>query len=76
MDAEEIRNLKEECRNQIKKDELYDIRNSAKIRAVTSVKSYDEFRDIVDAAHLRPLDKKDKMDSSTKKRLWNQNADV
>lgn len=74
--ADEIKSLKEECKNQIKKDELYDVRNSAKLRAVNAVKSYDEFQDIVDAAHLRPLDKRDKMDSSTKKRLWNQTADA
>lgn len=32
------------------------------------------FRDIVDAAHLRPITKQDKANAKTKNRLWNSAA--
>lgn len=32
------------------------------------------FRDIVDASHLKPISKQDKMNSKTKNRLWNSAA--
>lgn len=59
------------CFDKVKADDLYDLRNDAKLRAVTSTKTYEEFKDIVDAAHLRPLDKHDKQNARTKSRLWN-----
>jgi Dynein attachment factor N-terminus len=40
----EIKQLTEECLNKVKSDNLYMIRNEAKLRAVNSTKSYDEFK--------------------------------
>ena len=41
-------------------DEKYLRENDAKFRAVNQrVGSYEEFRDIVSAAHLKPLERKD-----------------
>uniref|UniRef100_A0A336M0F3 CSON009241 protein n=1 Tax=Culicoides sonorensis TaxID=179676 RepID=A0A336M0F3_CULSO len=70
----ELNNLQSTCLNKIHQDQLYDIRNSAKIRACTTTKTYDEFKNIVDAAHLKPLDKDDKSSAKTKNRLWNSVA--
>lgn len=67
----ELNNLQSTCINKIHQDELYDMRNSAKLRAVKSSKTYDEFKNIVDAAHLKPLDKEDKNKTKTKSLLWN-----
>ncbi|XP_018574473.1 coiled-coil domain-containing protein 103 [Anoplophora glabripennis] len=59
--TENIRNLDmyKELQSSINKEKLYWIRNDAKLRAVVTSQSYDEFRDIVAAAHLKPLSKKD-----------------
>lgn len=62
------------CYAKIKAEELYYLQNDAKLRAVTSTKTYEEFKEIVDAAHLRPLDKFDKQNAKTKSRLWNSMA--
>ncbi|CAG9808642.1 unnamed protein product [Chironomus riparius] len=69
--VKEIQKLTEACLNNLKSDELYRLRNDAKLRAVNSSKSYDEFKDIVDAAHLKPLSRHDKMNSQTNKSRWN-----
>lgn len=103
--VQEIQKLTEICLRNIKSDELYRLRNDAKLRAVNNSKSYDEFkwevdtikfwynakhhflsnttffcylylspyvfRDIVDAAHLKPLSRHDKMNSQTNKSRWN-----
>lgn len=71
MSLTELNNLQSACLSKIQQDELYDVRNSAKLRAVTSTKTYDEFKNIVDAAHLKPLDKHDKNTTKTKNLLWN-----
>ncbi|CAO1419259.1 unnamed protein product [Diamesa serratosioi] len=68
---QELKNLEHQCIERIKSDELYQIRNDAKIRAVNSTKNYDEFKDIVDAAHLKPLSREEKMNSCTKRARWN-----
>lgn len=52
--------LFENLHKAIENDKLYWIRNEAKIRACTTSKNYDEFREIVDAAHLRPVRREDK----------------
>lgn len=50
--------LETELQNAIQEDFKYWRENSAKLRAVNQrVSSYDEFRDIVKAAHLKPLEK-------------------
>lgn len=40
----EIKHLTVECLKQIKSDDLYRIRNDAKLRAVNNTKSYEEFK--------------------------------
>lgn len=40
----EIEHLLQSCLNQIDADQLYEIRNEAKLRAVYSTQSYDEFK--------------------------------
>lgn len=71
MSLAELNNLQSTCINKIHQDELYDTRNSAKLRAIKSSKTYDEFKNIVDAAHLKPLNKDDKNTTKTKNLLWN-----
>ncbi|KAL3288568.1 hypothetical protein HHI36_003007 [Cryptolaemus montrouzieri] len=56
-----------ELQNAIEQDKLYWLRNDAKIRAAVSSKSYDEFREMVAAAHLKALTKEDK---ERKQRSW------
>lgn len=68
----DLENIQEICLRKIKNDELYEVRNLAKIRAVNSVKSYEEFKGIVDAAHLKPLSKEDKNNVPAKNQLWNK----
>ncbi|XP_030387703.1 coiled-coil domain-containing protein 103 [Scaptodrosophila lebanonensis] len=72
--AKELLMLRESCMQSIREGELYQLRNDAKLRAVNTTQSYDEFKDIVDAAHLRPITQKDKADAKTKSRLWNSAA--
>lgn len=44
----------------VEEDAKYQRENDAKFRAVAQrVASYEEFKDIVAASHLKPLDKKD-----------------
>lgn len=38
------------------------------------VNIYRHYRDIVDAAHLEPITKQDKMNAKTKANLWNNVA--
>lgn len=62
------------CMENISNGDLYKLRNDAKIRAVTTSSSYDEFKAIVDAAHLKPLSKDDKQNSKTLNCRWNSLA--
>ncbi|XP_068775351.1 coiled-coil domain-containing protein 103 [Struthio camelus] len=63
--------LEKELRAAVAADEKYERENSAKFRAVhQKVASYEEFRDIVLASHLKPLEKKDKM-GKQRNLLWN-----
>lgn len=70
----DILQVEQFCYGQIEESNLYELRNGAKLRAVKTSKTYEEFKDIVDAAALHPLAKADKRNSSTKKRLWNTSA--
>ncbi|XP_053597712.1 coiled-coil domain-containing protein 103 [Microplitis demolitor] len=55
--------LEEELEEALKEDSLYQLRNKAKIRAIEqSVPTYEDFRQIVNGAHLKPLGPKDKME--------------
>uniref|UniRef100_A0A8C5R9A2 Coiled-coil domain containing 103 n=1 Tax=Laticauda laticaudata TaxID=8630 RepID=A0A8C5R9A2_LATLA len=66
--------LEKELEEAIATDEKYQRENEAKFRAVhQKVSSYEEFRDIVLASHLKPLEKKDKMGSG-RNVLWNSSA--
>lgn len=71
LTVDDILRVQKFCLENIQAGELYDLQNDAKLRAVTTTKTYEEFKDIVDAAHLRPLNKFDKQNSKTKTRLWN-----
>jgi hypothetical protein len=42
--ADEIIQSTEECLKNIKSDDLHRVRNEAKLRAVSTAKSYDEFK--------------------------------
>ncbi|KAM9255122.1 LOW QUALITY PROTEIN: dynein axonemal assembly factor 19 [Cariama cristata] len=56
------RALERELRAAVAADERRERKNDAKLRAVRQrVPSYEEFRNIVLASHLKPLEKKDKM---------------
>nr|XP_036668889.1 coiled-coil domain-containing protein 103 isoform X1 [Drosophila suzukii] len=72
--SEELVRLRENCLQCIRDGELYELRNDAKLRAVYSTQTYEEFKDIVDAAHLRPVSRSDKANAQTKNRLWNSAA--
>ncbi|XP_054849591.1 coiled-coil domain-containing protein 103 [Eublepharis macularius] len=66
--------LEKELQEAVAADEKYQRENDAKFRAVRQkVASYEEFRDIVLASHLKPLEKKDKIGNKTKV-LWNSCA--
>ena len=56
----DFRKLEKELSLAVEADAKYDRENSAKFRAVEQrVSSYEEFKDIVCAAHLKPLDRRD-----------------
>lgn len=74
LSVNDILQVEQYCYDRVKENELYILRNEAKLRAVNCTKTYEEFRDIVDAAHLRKLDKSDKQNVHTKNRLWNSAA--
>ncbi|XP_003222659.2 coiled-coil domain-containing protein 103 [Anolis carolinensis] len=70
----DFRALEKELGQAIASDEKYKRENDAKFRAVhQKVASYEEFRDIVRASHLKPLEKRDKM-RSKRSMLWNSCA--
>ncbi|NXE28068.1 CC103 protein, partial [Ardeotis kori] len=63
--------LERELRAAVAADERWERENDAKLRAVRQrVPSYEEFRNIVLASHLKPLEKKDKMGKG-RNVLWN-----
>lgn len=54
--------LEKEFSRAVEADAKYQRENAAKFRAVEQrVGSYEEFKDIVAASHLKPLEKKDKL---------------
>ncbi|NXQ82999.1 CC103 protein, partial [Nyctibius grandis] len=63
--------LERELRAAVAADERRERENAAKLRALRQrVPSYEEFRNLVLASHLRPLEKKDKM-GKRRNVLWN-----
>lgn len=71
---DDISQVEQFCYNFVRANDLYKLRNDAKLRAVTTSTTFEEFKDIVDAAHLQPLSRSDKTNSFTKNRLWNSIA--
>ncbi|XP_068932257.1 coiled-coil domain-containing protein 103 [Petaurus breviceps papuanus] len=70
-DTIDFRALEKELQAALAADKKYQRENAAKFRAVEQkVASYEEFRDIVLASHLKPLERKDKM-NMRKTVLWN-----
>uniref|UniRef100_A0A8C2W1V4 Coiled-coil domain containing 103 n=1 Tax=Chinchilla lanigera TaxID=34839 RepID=A0A8C2W1V4_CHILA len=66
--------LEKELQAALAADEKYKRENAAKFRAVAQrVPSYEDFRGIVLASHLKPLERKDKM-SGKRTAPWNCHA--
>lgn len=76
LTIDDIRNVENFCYDLVKASQLGQFQNDAKLRAVNSTKNYEEFRDIVDAAHLRALNRSDKRNVNTQSRLWNSIAKI
>nr|CAH7744151.1 unnamed protein product [Callosobruchus chinensis] len=64
--------LYKELQEKIDGDKMYWIRNDAKIKAVSTAKTYDEFKDYVAAAHLKSLSRKEITDK--KQLAWNKSC--
>uniref|UniRef100_A0A9J8DF52 ABI gene family member 3 n=1 Tax=Cyprinus carpio carpio TaxID=630221 RepID=A0A9J8DF52_CYPCA len=63
--------LEKELQAALEADRKYQRENDAKFRALNqNVASYEEFRDIVLASHLKPLDRKD-ISGAPRKQPWN-----
>ncbi|KAK9957403.1 hypothetical protein ABG768_019570 [Culter alburnus] len=63
--------LEKELQAALEADRKYQRENDAKFRALSqNVASYEEFRDIVLASHLKPLDRKD-ISGGPRKQPWN-----
>ncbi|XP_034023615.1 coiled-coil domain-containing protein 103 [Thalassophryne amazonica] len=63
--------LEKELRMVVEIEQKYCRQNDAKLRAVSQkVKSYQEFRDLVLACHMKPLHKNDK-EGGPHKQPWN-----
>nr|XP_010329777.1 coiled-coil domain-containing protein 103 isoform X4 [Saimiri boliviensis boliviensis] len=61
-DTIDFKALEKELQAALTADEKYKRENAAKLRAVEQrVASYEEFRGIVLASHLKPLERKDRM---------------
>ncbi|KAK9686822.1 Dynein attachment factor N-terminus [Popillia japonica] len=60
--------LYESLNQSLEADKLYWTQNDAKIRASYTSRNYDEFREIVAAAHLQPVQSKD---IRARKVIWN-----
>ncbi|XP_015363692.1 PREDICTED: coiled-coil domain-containing protein 103 [Diuraphis noxia] len=67
----DFKSLEDELIDNVEKDVRYWQQNDAKLRAVKSVSTYQEFSDIVKAAHLRPLTKKEIECKSNPPTVWN-----
>ncbi|KAK9507135.1 hypothetical protein O3M35_007051 [Rhynocoris fuscipes] len=72
VDIINFKSLEQELQTALEKDKLYWQQNDTKIRASQDHRlTYDEFRELVNGAHLKPLDKHDKMNSDKIKTIWN-----
>ncbi|KAI5097082.1 coiled-coil domain-containing protein 103 [Silurus meridionalis] len=69
-DAIDFSALEKELKRAVEADQKYQRENDAKFRAIhQKVATYEEFRDIVQASHLKPLEKKDK--NTARNQPWN-----
>jgi len=70
--------LEREVQQSVINDQRYWTENAAKIRAVEQrVPTYEDFKDIVAASHLKPLEKDDKISSIGRfTQVWNQHASM
>ena len=59
LDAMDISKLEESLKADMASDNLYWVRNDAKLRAAKQTASYEEFDQIVKASHLKPLSRED-----------------
>ncbi|XP_004556598.3 dynein axonemal assembly factor 19 [Maylandia zebra] len=62
--------LERELQVAVESERRHQRENDAKLRAVCQRASYDQFRDLVLACHMKPLEKKDK-DGALRKQPWN-----
>ncbi|XP_006805311.1 coiled-coil domain-containing protein 103 [Neolamprologus brichardi] len=62
--------LERELQVAVESERRHQRENDAKLRAVCQRASYDQFRDLVLACHMKPLEKKDK-DGAPRKQPWN-----
>ncbi|KAM6904766.1 dynein axonemal assembly factor 19 [Xenentodon cancila] len=62
--------LERELQAAVESQRRYERENETKLRAVQQRVSYDQFRDLVLASHLRPLDPRDK-NGESRKQPWN-----
>ncbi|XP_064404295.1 coiled-coil domain-containing protein 103-like isoform X1 [Halichondria panicea] len=70
----DLNKLERELVGALQADRKYSRENDAKFRAVSQrVATYEEFREIVNASHLNPLERKDVMDTA-RKQPWNMVA--
>ena len=73
----DLRKLARNFTEEKSKEDLHWQRNDAKFRAVHQrCSTYDEFRQIVEAAHLRPLDRNETLTLERRSISWNQPAAV
>ena len=71
----DLRKLATNFADEKSKEDRYWQRNDAKFRAVHQrCSTYDEFRQIVEAAHLRPLDRNETLTIERRAIAWNQPA--
>ncbi|XP_063951708.1 coiled-coil domain-containing protein 103-like isoform X2 [Lytechinus pictus] len=71
-DRIDFNKLEKELNAAVEADASYWRENDAKLRAMEQrVETYDQFRDMVAAAHIKPLDKKDKIGQSKRQQPWN-----
>ncbi|XP_062602605.1 coiled-coil domain-containing protein 103-like [Saccostrea cucullata] len=75
-DTMDFNKLEKELAMAVEQDQRYWRENDAKFRAVhQKVESYEEFRDIVLASHIKPLEKGDTLQNVTFDVKWNAHAE-
>lgn len=72
----DMKELGDQLENAIQEDKKYWLQNEAKLKAVSDhVETYNEFKNLVDTAHLKPLNKTDKLNKEKlNQTIWNKFA--